>query len=178
MSEEIWKDVIEGSGKYKVSNKGQIKSYAHNNPKILTPIKHGAGYLKYKLNGKTLMIHRIVATAFIPNPDSLPQVNHKDGDKSNNCAENLEWCTAKDNVKHALDNGLSKLKENAVNSRRLIRQNDKNGNLIKIHESMTSAARESGISQGDISMCCNNVKHHNTAGGYIWKFEDNEGVVA
>ena len=104
---EKWKD-IESFESYKISNLGKVKNKNTNN--ILKPIQNPRGYLSaflYK-GGKVhnLKIHRLVAKAFLPNPNNLPQVNHKDGNKSNNSITNLEWCSASDNIKHAFKNGL------------------------------------------------------------------------
>ena len=115
--EEIWKDIKGYEGLYQVSNLGRVKSFNYMNTgkeKIKTPtlqkkytMKQG-GYLQttlYKNNkSKTVLVHRLVAEAFIPNPDNLPQVNHKDYNKTNNCVENLEWCSAKYNSNHKRNN--------------------------------------------------------------------------
>ena len=68
--------------------------------------KNGKGYLRVSIGGKLQFIHRLVAEKYVPNPDNLPQVNHKDGNKLNNCANNLEWVSNMQNRKHALENGL------------------------------------------------------------------------
>ena len=104
--EEIWKP-IEGYSNYNVSNLGRIKNI--NTGKILKGNNNGNGYFHvvlYNENhiGKAIMIHRIVAKAFIPNPLGLPQVNHIDECKHNNCAYNLEWITSEDNINHGTHN--------------------------------------------------------------------------
>lgn len=113
-NKEIWKDIDGYEGLYKVSSYGNVLSlkYCGSNRKhLLAPNIDHRGYLMAHLSKrgktKTFKIHRLVASAFIPNPDNLPQVNHKDGDKLNNCVDNLEWCTCSYNVKHAYDTGLS-----------------------------------------------------------------------
>lgn len=107
MEEEIWKE-IEGYSNYKVSDKGRVKSlYKNGKEKLLKPSKNKNGYLRVTLTKdhkvKHIFIHRLVAQAFLENPDNLPQVNHKDENKENNCIENLEWCTASYNVKYSID---------------------------------------------------------------------------
>ena len=83
--------------------------------KKLKPYNNGYGYMLVDMrkNGKRYMrlVHRLVADAFIPNPNNLPQINHKDGNKSNNCIDNLEWCTYKQNIIHSWKNGLSHISE-------------------------------------------------------------------
>ena len=107
MIEEIWRPVVGYEGLYEVSNIGRVRSldrfyYRLHKGKVLSPTKDRYGYLTVTLNcngkSKTIKIHRLVAQAFLPNPDNLPQVNHKDEDKTNNNVDNLEWCTAKYNV--------------------------------------------------------------------------------
>lgn len=92
--------------RYVVFEDGTIKSLINNN--ILKPRKNPNGYLVVTLEGEQLSVHRIVATHFIANPYGFTQVNHKDGDKENNCVSNLEWCTAEMNAQHALKTGLRK----------------------------------------------------------------------
>ena len=99
MTKEVWKDIIGYEGLYQVSNKRRVKSLNYKQTKregILSPRKDGGGYLWVNLyknrEVKHRKIHRLVAQAFIPNPDNLPEVNHKDETRNNNCVENLEWC--------------------------------------------------------------------------------------
>lgn len=103
-----WKQ-IEGFEDYYVSNAGQIKS----KNKILKHYVHkqGYAYLNVKPNGrlgrgKTFRIHRCVAIAFIPNPDNKPEINHKDGNRTNNYVSNLEWCTRAENISHKFQNEI------------------------------------------------------------------------
>ena len=99
--EEIWKDIEGYEGIYQVSNNGRVRSLLYNKIKMLKTqtYKRGYKYIALSKNGekKKYKIHRLVAQAFIPNPNNYPQINHKDEDKSNNYINNLEWCTPKYN---------------------------------------------------------------------------------
>lgn len=105
---EIWKDIKGYEGKYQVSNLGNVKSLErfdkynrYVKEKILIPRKHTGGYLRVGLSRKDFYIHRLVAEAFIPNLKNKKYINHIDGDKTNNNINNLEWCTANENMQHA-----------------------------------------------------------------------------
>lgn len=124
MESEEWRDVIGYEGRYQVSSLGRVKTIAHTlfdsagryrrfPDKILSLIyghnpKYGYAHVSLNKDGqsKRIWVHRLVASAFIANPNNLPQVNHKDGNKRNNKVENLEWCSCADNLKHALNMGL------------------------------------------------------------------------
>ncbi len=109
---EIWKDIQGFEGQYQAGNKGNIKSlertvmFGHNkriiNERILKFNRHKSGYL-YVNVGKKRTVHRLITKAFIPNPYDLPEVNHKDGNKSNNNVSNLEWVTRKENNRHKFE---------------------------------------------------------------------------
>lgn len=117
--QEIWKDIEGYEGLYQASNLGQIKSiqyfnHANNKSytrnKILKPIINEKGYYRVDLykerKSKRFRIHRLIAKTFIPNPNNFPEVNHINGNKKDNCINNLEWCTHKHNMKEAYKLGL------------------------------------------------------------------------
>ena len=114
-------------GKYSVTKKGEVWSHVRN---IFLKQDLRGNYYAVKLGkfGKKLSVHRIVATAFIPNPFNKPEVNHKDGDKFNNKSSNLEWSTRKENIEHAQMNGLQKVRTYPVHRRQKI--SDKNAKKI------------------------------------------------
>ena len=113
--EEIWKPIEGTDGGYEVSNLGRVRSmkmYRGATGRIMPHTKQHHGYhaVMFHINGKAQCrkVHRLVAEAFIPNPDKLTDVNHKDGNKDNNQVSNLEWVTHQVNVQHSFDTGLKK----------------------------------------------------------------------
>lgn len=170
---EIWKDIEGFEGLYQVSNLGRVKSlervlnHGHSwKEKILKPQKHTGGYLFVNLckDGeiKRGLIHRLVASAFIPNPDKLTEVNHIDENKCNNNIQNLEWCTASQNINHGTRN-----KRHAEKMSKAVCQYSLNGELIKVWQSTREIERQLGYSHGNIGMCCRRNKHYY---GYRWEY--------
>lgn len=156
---EEWRDVIGAEEYYQISNLGRIKNKGTGD--ILKPSRSG-GYrhivLRYGVN-RNATIHRLVAEAFIPNPFNFRCVNHKDENKLNNRADNLEWCT------HRYNNAYGR---NATQRNQRIIQYDLNGNALRIWENMKEACEELGIYYQGISACCRGKKK--TCGGYAWTY--------
>ena len=143
------------------------KVYSLKSQKFLRENEYKSGYTRvwFWENGKCIekKIHRLVAEAFIPNPENKPEVNHINGNKADNRVENLEWCTHHENMIHAFNNGLAKI----PNNNRKIAMLDKDGNLIQIFSSAKEASDIMGISDKHIGSVCNG--NRNFAGGYKWK---------
>ena len=144
---------------YLVDRKGNV--YSKFSKRFLTPKKDKEGYLSVAFYGgenpKYFKIHRLVAMMFIPNPDNLPQINHKDENKANNSVENLEWCTGKYNVNYGTRN------ERAGKTRGYMVYCVE---LNKTFNSMVEAEKETGAKQ--IAKACRGIYSH--SGGYHWKF--------
>jgi len=115
--DEIWRDIDGYNGWYQVSNKGNFRSWnlygfnkrrdkARELGKFLTNSGYYIVHLRNSNGHKSCLTHRIVAKAFIPNPEKKKYINHKNGIKTDNRVENLEWCTCQENVDHAVDNNL------------------------------------------------------------------------
>lgn len=177
----MWADVIGFEGLYQVSDRGEIKSVERSKPnnkgfqsvneriRVLTPDRYG--YLKVCLskNGKHYVksVHRLVAEAFIPNPNNLPVINHINENKQDNRVENLEWCTVQYNTMY----GSARIRT-AMSQGRSVEQLDDNGDVIDEFYSMNLASRSTGIPQPNIHKACNGKRH--TAGGYKWRYKDVE----
>ena len=179
-----WKDIVGYENEYQINQFGEIRTLK-DSPKlkkydVLKPqISKRNGYVYQMLykNGKEklLRVHRLVAMAFLPNPNNLPQVNHKDGNKQNNSVDNLEWCEQSDNMKHAYKNGLQIPSENQrkaiINTNKLKQKKVcqiKDGEIINTFSGISEASRQTKISISCISRCCN-LKRKST-NGYEWRF--------
>lgn len=178
MKNEEWK-VIKGYPDYKVSNQGRVVSMKYNKERYLTLCPNRKGYPSVKITGikkeQPMRVHRIVADAFIPNPDNKPQVNHINGIKTDNRVENLEWVTGLENIQHAWANGMMPKERNyahlpgALSSRsKTTIMLDLNGVELQSFGSLREASRNLNIDSSSIIKCISGKGK--TAGGYKWKY--------
>ena len=164
---ELWKN-IDTASNYEVSNLGNIRNIKSG--QILNPGISGNGYkqVSLKMNDtgkfKKQYVHRLVAQYWLDNPENKREVNHKNLDRTDNRAENLEWLTSSENQKHKFENSDYKT------SNRPVVQMDLNDNVIAIFDSVIAAARELNISRQGIDKVVHGTYGRITAGGYKWKF--------
>ena len=167
--EEIWCPVKNYENLYEVSDQGRVKSIGYGKERILKPALTPQGYLQVSLckNGeiKRCLVHRLVSKTFIPNPDNLPEVNHKDENPSNNKVENLEWCDQKYNNNYGTHN-----QRMAEKKSKSVLQYTKSGEFVREWKSATDVQRNLNYSQGNISSCC--IGKLKSANGFVWKFKD------
>lgn len=174
---EIWKDIAGFEGRYQVSNKGNVKSLhyrGHYGESLLKLSKHHTGYLIVILGkkpAKVCLVHQLVAKAFIPLVEGKKFVNHIDGNKHNNCVENLEWVTAQENVTHAIKTGLrnphnvpKRYGKDHYSSKPVL-QYDLDGKFIKKWDCQSDAARAFNIKS--IGFCID--KPTKACKGYMWR---------
>jgi hypothetical protein len=157
ITEEVWK-LIDGYPNYQISNLGRVKSLNYLNTGRISILKQCASsrYFQVRLflNNvrKMKSIHRLVAIHFVPNQENKSTVNHKDGDKLNNHASNLEWCTQKENNKHAWDSGLKKHSDyNKKVTSELFSKKVINKRTGEIYPSLTEAQKHSEYSMSHLS---------------------------
>lgn len=195
---EIWRDVLGYEGLYQVSSEGRVKTISkdvkfknrwgqdavrHIDEKIMKTKVQQNDYdaLTLSKDGvrKTFCMQRLVATAFIPNPENKPQVDHIDGNKHNNCVENLRWVTAAENCANPLwvehsknisDETRRKMSEKSYRSHnKPIIQYNLNGEMVGIFDSTAIASRFYGINRAHICQVLKNKRK--TAGGYVWRYK-------
>lgn len=176
MPEEEWRDVVGYEGLYKVSNLGRVKSLPcfrgngkagyYTKERIKSAGKDKDGYLQVDLfldkKRKMYKIHRLVAKAFIPNPHNLPNINHKDEDKTNNIVSNLEWCTQEYNINYGNAN-----KKRAVSCSFEVEQFTMDGVKVAEYKSGREAAKAVGAQPADISR--NITGRKPSCKGFIWR---------
>lgn len=182
--EEIWKDVIGMGDKYAISNQGNVisKNYRNTNKPHLLRVKRKNNYSRFKVyvNGCDieLLVHKVVAMHFIPNPENKPHVNHINGIKNDNRVCNLEWVTKSEDVLHryhtlkipaakgktGLNNKMSKPVEMICPTTNVV---------IKTWESLSSI-KESGMNIHNVWSCIKGHKGQKTAYNYKWKYKINK----
>ncbi len=175
--DEIWRDIEGYEGKYQISNLGRVKSlkqlyggtYVYRE-KLITPIKQKYDdyhYVNLYKNGKQrhFKVHRLVAIHFLPNPKGKREINHINGCKSDNRAENLEWVTPKENMKHA----YSVLKIRPQQSQLMpVAKLSLDGEVIEVFDSIQDAVRATGLLATGICACCRGKKKK--CGGFRWEY--------
>lgn len=179
---EVWKDIKDYEGLYQVSNMGRVKSlertvrngrgyYKTVSEKIKKGKDNGHGYLQVSLckdgRKKWYRINRLVAQAFLPNPNNLPIINHKDEDKYNNHMDNLEWCS------HSYNNTYNdRAKKAGKKLSKPVFSVNKESGLIMWWQSSHEAERCTGINNGNIIRCCQGKL--NSAGNHYWFYADDD----
>lgn len=185
MKNEEWRDIKGFEGCYQVSNFGRVKSLPRerrlgNNiivlPERFLSTSNCRGYKRVVLinmySKRNAQVHRLVAEAFIPNPENKPQVNHKDENPSNNHVDNLEWVTSKENINYG-----TSLKRRSITERyaqpscKRVYQYDLNGALVGEYFSLGEAERVTGFDRTGIFHCCKNGYKYKTFKGYKWSYE-------
>lgn len=191
--EEVWKPINGYEEFYEVSNAGRIRSKDRKmvlsdgkrnweyikKGRILKPVTRQHGYLGVMLYGKgghktrgfkTFSVHRLVAEAFIPNPNGLPEVNHIDEDKTNNRVGNLQWVSHIDNTNYGT--AIKRRTEKAINGiqSRSIEQYTKDGTLVAEYPSIAEAERQTGYAKANICRCAQGSPKYSHAYGYVWRY--------
>ena len=171
MKKEYWKTVVGYEGHYQVSNFGRVKSIKFGKEIILKPRKDRYGYLQLNLwknnKLKRCRIHRLVAEAFIPNPNNYTCVNHKDENKLNNSVSNLEWCTYKYNSNYGT--AIQRTSQKRINGKcsKKVYQYTLDGQFVREWDSIRECGRN-GFNPTCICMCCKGKQKYHK--GFIWKY--------
>lgn len=164
-----YKNIKGYEGDYQADEEGNMYSLKYGKRRLLKPIKDTNGYLKVCLykdgKGKMFLVHRLVAEAFLPNPENLPMINHKNEIKDDNRVSNLEFCDCKYNLEY--NDGQ---KRRAEKRSKPVNQYTKEGLLIGSYPSTMEAQRQTGFKQGGISQCCRGERKQMY--GYLWKWAE------
>ena len=164
---EIWKDIKDYEGLYQVSNLGRVKRITTG--RVLKPLKHANGYLMVKLSKNSIVytktVHRLVAEAFIPNPEHKSEINHIDENKTNNNVSNLEWMTRKENINH----GTRTERMSKTQSIPIIATNIKTGESKEFYGAR-ECARQLGLTHGNITSVLKG--RYKQTGGYTFKYKE------
>lgn len=168
-NKEIWLPVVGYEELYKVSSLGRVYSNYYN--KIMRPTKC-SGYLAVILRKdkipKLKQVHRLVAEAFVENPEVKSEVNHKDGNKTNNHVDNLEWATRSENQRHAIKTGLRRVGGQLPFSKS-VDCFDMDGNFVKTYSCIQSVEKD-GYNNAHVVQCCKGkLKQHK---GRLWKYHE------
>lgn len=174
--QEIWRDISGYEGLYQVSNLGNVKSLKFGKERIMKYTINRGGYYHLELSSKgkckQYNVHRLVALAFIPNPDNKECVDHINGVRLDNRVENLRWCTKEENANFPLakQNKSISMTNHPKKSQPVLQIDKNTGEIINEYPSTCEAARQLGVSDSPISKCARGV-HYNSAYGYIWKYK-------
>ncbi|HFK1452851.1 TPA: NUMOD4 domain-containing protein [Bacillus pacificus] len=166
LEKEVWKDIKGYEGLYQVSNLGRFYGIKRDNYLSLKPSPDKYVRVILSKNGKpnTFTAHQLVARNFIENPEGFIEINHIDGNQSNNCVSNLEWCDRKGNLRHAFENGLH------CSPMKPVIQLDSEGLIVEEFESITEAARATNLHRSRIQKCLKD--HYRVTGGYYWRLKE------
>ena len=180
---EVWKNIDFNDG-YQVSNFGRVKSIdrtivrndgrtAKIFEKVLKDRYNYKGYSYICINRKNYAVHRLVAEAFLDKNENQTDVNHKNCIKSDNSAKNLEWCTKKENTKHAIENErfVRRYGKNNPLSVKIRQLNKNDGSLIKVWDSLSDVKRELSLDIKSLVYCCQG-KMYKSVGGFKWQYEN------
>ena len=176
MEKEVWKPIEGYEGIYDVSNLGRIRAYPRvgsqtSKIRLMTLATDKDGYKRVSLSNNSkkrrFSVHRLVAKAFIPNPEGKPQVNHKNGRKDQNNIENLEWVTQSENTKHSFR--VLAQPPNKTNCRKV-----RCVELNRVFSSIVEASEATGAGRSEIGKVARHSPRYKTAGGYQWEYVDDE----
>jgi hypothetical protein len=166
---KIWKEIEEANNKYLISNDGEVISLMRGKNPRKVGFNPYTGYMQIGLviDGKvrTRLLHKLVAKAFIPNPNNYPRVNHINRDKTDNRVENLEWCSQQENIHHYYNSDA----DDKPRQMKPVCVYDKNGNFLAEYPSINQAKHFNNGWPSNIKRCCDGeVKQHK---GHIYKYK-------